>query len=88
MGSPEVFLMWQQIVPPCYLPGDRWVDTAAEGVEAEAAEGDQQSCQHYSSETLVEIQLRVGPATVQAWLRWAGGQRFGPAGPGRGQGRV
>lgn len=54
MGSPEVFLMWQQIVPPCYLPGDRWVDTAAEGVEAEAAEGDQQSCQHYSSETLGE----------------------------------
>ena len=54
MGSPQVFLTWQQIVPPCYLPGDRRADTAAEGVEAEAAEGDQQSCQHYSSETLGE----------------------------------
>lgn len=39
---------------PRYLPGDRRADTAAEGVEAKAAEGDQQSCQHYSSETLGE----------------------------------
>ena len=54
LGPPKAFLTWQQIVPPCYLPGDRRADTAAEGVEAEAAEGDQQSCQHYSSETLGE----------------------------------
>ena len=93
MGSPQVFLTWQHIVPPSPAPVTcqgtdgrtllprvwrlrqlRAISRAANIIPQRHLEN--------------EIQLRVGPAMVQAWLRWAGGQKFGPAGPGRSKGRV
>ena len=47
-GPPQLFPLWQQMVPPSYLPGGVNAH-AAEGVDAKAAKGDQQSHQHYSS---------------------------------------
>ena len=68
-----MFPLLQQKVLPSYLPMD------AEGVEAEAAEGDQQSCQHYPQRHLErEIQLRVGPAMVESQFCWDGDRDLEP----------
>ena len=75
LGSlpPQVFPLLQQKALPNYLP------MAAQGVEAEAAEGDQQSRQHYPQRHLEsEIQLRVGPAMVDSQVCWDGDRDLEP----------
>ena len=68
-----MFPLLQQKALPNYLP------MAAQGVEAEADEGDQQSRQHYPQRHLErEIQLRVGPAMVDSQVCWDGDRDLEP----------